>query len=117
GEVIKALGTALQFARDAELLPALGDSAAKANGRRAPFWRSDLTFALVGAQIDGMMRLVQAAGFAGHLDEEDRSAIDSVSFELEHALGALDEVQAPAETAFADEQDRGRITYAALALQ
>lgn len=117
GEVIKALGTALQFARDAELLPALGDSADKANGRRAPLWRSGLTFDLVDTQIEGMAELVGAAGFESRLDEERRAVIDSVLFDLEHALGALEDVEAPAEAAFAEKADRDRIAYAAVALQ
>ncbi|MDZ5699800.1 imelysin family protein [Chelativorans sp. M5D2P16] len=117
GEVVKALGTTLQFARDAELLPALGDDAAKANGRRAPFWRSNLTFALVGAQIEGTMALLQSTGFGTRLDAERRAVIDTVLFDLEHALGAVDDVQAPAETAFAEEKSRRRITYAAVALK
>ncbi|WP_084032794.1 imelysin family protein [Chelativorans sp. J32] len=116
-EIVKALGTSLQFARDAELLPALGDSREKANGRRAPFWRSDLTFDFVGAQVEGMIELLNATGFGEELDDNGRGILDSVLFDLEHARDALAGVDAPAETAFGTEEDRNRIAYAAVALQ
>ncbi|UUP17652.1 imelysin family protein [Nitratireductor thuwali] len=117
GEVVKALGTSLQFARDAELLPALGETPSKANGKRAPLWRSDLTFDLVGTQIQGTLALIDAAGFDEALDEERQAILDALRFDLQHALEALEEIEAPAEAAFADEQDRGRIAYASTALQ
>ena len=114
---MKALGTGLQFTRNAELQPALGESAEKANGRRAPLWRSKLTFALVGTQIEGAIGLLQAAGFETEFDESGRAVIDSVLFDLEHALGAIEDVKSPAETAFAEEKDRGLLSYAAVALE
>ncbi|WP_163272221.1 imelysin family protein [Chelativorans alearense] len=117
GEVVKALTTGLQFARNAELLPALGANPDKANGKRTPLWRSNLTFDLVGTQIEGMMGLVNAADFKTHLDAAGGAIVDSVLFDLEHALGALEEVGTPAETAFTEAEDRGRISYAGVALE
>lgn len=116
GEVVKALSTALQFVRDTELLPALGDSAQEAQGRRAPLWRSNLTFALAGAQVEGVAGLLRAADFAGSLDAARRPLVDSVLFDLDHASQALRAVEAPAEAAFAKEGERARIAYAAVAL-
>ena len=63
GEIVKAAGTVLEFARNAELLPALGKTVEKARGKRAPFWRSGQTFAFVAAQIEGVQKLVAVAGF------------------------------------------------------
>jgi len=117
GEVVKALGTGLQFARNAELLPALGESVEKANGRRAPLWRSNLTFLLIGAQIEGSIGLLQAADFKTALDEGGGGVVDSVLFDLEHALRAIEEVENAAETAFAEEEDRGRLSYVTVALE
>jgi predicted lipoprotein len=114
GEVVKAAATALQFTRNAELLPPLGEMAATARGKRAPLWRSDLTFALVAARIDGVLGLLSASGFDA--DEGARLALETIRFELVHAREAIAKVAAPAEDAFADDVQRGRISYVALAL-
>lgn len=114
GEVVKALGTALQFVRNAELLPALGETAEKARGRRAPLWRSDLSFALVAAQLDGVADLLTAAGFDA--DETARPVVGAILFDLSHAGEAMAAIALPAEDAFADEADRDRIRYVTVAL-
>lgn len=115
-ETVKALGTGLQFVRAAELLPALGESAEEAKGRRAPLWRSGLTFALVGAQIDGLDALLEAAGFHETGEAAARTAVDGIRFDLVHAREAIAAIVAPAEHAFADPQDRERIRYVTVAL-
>lgn len=114
GEIVKALGTALQYTRNAELLPALGDTADAARGKRAPLWRSDRTFALVGARIDGLLDLVAAAGFDA--DPTAAAYVGSIRFDLSHARDALDAVTTPAQDAFGDADDRGRLAYVAAAL-
>src|SRR5690606_13150351 len=63
GEIVKAIGTALQFTRNAELTPALGETADEARGKRAPLWRSDLTFTLLGERLGGLRELLAATGF------------------------------------------------------
>ena len=117
GEVVKALSTALQFVRTAELLPALGETADDARGKRAPFWRSDTTFDFAAAQVDGMIGLLEAAGFTDHGDALATGLAASIRFELRNARRALESVAAPAEQAFEDEEDRGRIGFAMLALE
>lgn len=114
GEVVKAIGTALQFTRNAELLPALGESADKARGKRAPLWRSDLTFALVRARIDGLAALADAAGFAA--DAAAYRPAETLRLDLVNASAALGKITAPAETAFSDPADRDRIRYVTVAL-
>lgn len=115
GEIVKALGTALQFTRNAELLPALGETPDKARGKRAPLWRSDLTFALVAARIEAATRLVDAAGFAD--EAQARGAVETLRFDLAHAAQALRAVTAPAQDAFTPGEDRERIRYATVALK
>ncbi|MCO5159096.1 MAG: imelysin family protein [Aquamicrobium sp.] len=114
GEIVKALGTALQFTRNAELLPPLGETPDKARGKRAPLWRSGLTFALAAARIEAAVALLDAAGFAG--DAEARGAVETMRFDLAHAAEALRAVTTPAEDAFAPGEDRERIRYATVAL-
>lgn len=113
-EAVKAMTTTVQFVRNAELLPALGDDAGTARGKRAPLWRSDLTFALVRAQIDAVADLAAASGFAA--DEAARRPAETLRLDLDNAGAALGKVAKPAEAAFADAADRDRIRYAALAL-
>ena len=116
GEIIKALGTVFQYVRAAELLPPLGEEAAKANGRRAPLWRSDLSFRLMAAQIEGARDLLGFAGYEDTLPEDMRWVADSVTFELDNALRMLAQIENPAEQAFKDEEDRGRLAVVNLSL-
>lgn len=114
GEIVKALGTALQYTRNAELLPALGDAPETARGKRAPLWRSNLAFALVRARVEGLLDLVASTGF----DTEQTAAtyVGSIRFDLSHARDALGAVTTPAQDAFGDAVDRGRLVYVAAAL-
>lgn len=115
GEIVKAAGTGLQFVRNAELLPALGETAQKARGRRAPLWRSDLTFVFAGAQVEGLSALLESTGF--DQSEEAAAIADALRFDLGHARDALLAISAPAEDAFADEADRERIRYVTVVLE
>ena len=117
GELVKALGTGLQFVRDAELLPALGEDIERARGRRAPLWRSDLTFTLVHAQIEGLAALLASAELDAALTQEAGSNLDAIAFDLRYAGEAIAKIAAPAETAFADDEDRERIRYSTVALK
>lgn len=116
GEIVKAMSTALQFLSAAELRPPLGETSEKANGRRAPLWRSNLTFALAQARIDGVRALLDASGYAETVPSDQAYAIDSLRFELNTASTQLDETALPVEAAFADEVARGHMTVALLAL-
>jgi predicted lipoprotein len=116
GEIVKALATVFQYVRAAELLPPLGESAETANGKRGPLWRSGLTFALMAAQVEGARDLLEFAGYADTLPEDGRWVADSINFELDNALRALEEIEKPAELAFGDEADRGRLGFVNLAL-
>lgn len=112
-ELVKAFGTTLQFVPGAELLPALGEDAEKARGKRAPFWRSNLTFTLVAAQLEGVANFLAASG----LEETDaRSAVASIMFDLSHAIDATKAISKPVEDAFANSEDRQRIHYITVAL-
>jgi predicted lipoprotein len=116
GEIVKAMSTALQFLGAAELRPPLGETPEKANGRRAPLWRSDLTFALAQARIGGVQALLDASGYAETVPSDQAYAIDSLRFELNTASTQLGEIDVPVEAAFADEAARGHLTVALLAL-
>ncbi|MEO4001479.1 imelysin family protein [Mesorhizobium sp. CAU 1732] len=114
GEIVKALATIFQFVRAAELQPALGKDVDAANGRRAPLWRSDLSFGLVAAQLEGARDLLAAANYAQTLPQDTRFIADSIRFELDSTIRVLGEIAEPAETAFGSE--RARIGFADIAI-
>jgi len=116
GEIVKALSTVFQYLRAAELQPAIGDSAEKANGRRAPLWRSRLTFDLMLAQVEGAQALLAIAGYAENLPADSRYIADSIRFELANAARMLGAVAEAPEAAFGHEADRQRLVVVDLSL-
>ena len=116
GEIVKALATTLQFIRSAELVPPLGEMTEKANGKRAPMWRGQLTAALIMAQADGVRQLLAAAGYEQWLPQDSRYIASSIRFELDNAIRTLGQVEGPVEQTFGTEPDRGRFVFAELAL-
>jgi len=116
GEIIKAFSTVFQYVRAAELLPAMGETIEKANGRRAPLWRSRLTFDLMLAQTEGAQALLATAGYAENLPADSRYIADSIRFELANAARMLAAIEQPPKVAFGNEADRQRLTIVDLSL-
>lgn len=116
GEIVKAAGTVFQYVRAAELLPPLGKEIGDANGKRAPLWRSGLSFRLMLAQVDGVRDLIAVAGYAGTGPAGTAEIVAALDAELATAHAGLAAVAAPPEGAFAGEADRARIGSANLAL-
>ncbi len=115
-EIVKALAAAIRFIRAAELQPPLGATTAEADGKRAPLWRSNLSFLLITAQIEGIRDMLLAAGFADMLPASQNRIPGQLRFGLDAARRALEQVDAAPELAFKSEEDRGRIGFANLAL-
>jgi predicted lipoprotein len=116
-EIVKALSTTLQFIRAAEIGPGLGADEAKANGRRAPFWRSKMSFELVAAQMKAVLDLLDEGQYAARLPEDQRWILQSLRFEINNALRTVWEIDEAPEQAFADADDRGKLRFADLALE
>lgn len=116
-EIVRALSTQLRFVREAQLLPALGADISKARGKRAPLWRSELTFTLVTAQLDGVRELLNAAGYGSALPDEINWVPDAIQFEIDAAESALKDVDLAQVDAFADEDARGKIVFAGIAIE
>jgi predicted lipoprotein len=117
GEIVKALSTVFQFVNAAELQPPLGEEVDDARGKRAPLWRSGLTFDLVVAQLEGARDFLGLAGYEDTLPEDRRWVAGSILFELGTALGALEGIETPPEEAFEQEGPRGKISLANLAIE
>ncbi len=115
-ELAKATLTTVEYIRSAELGPARGDSIEDARGRRAPLWRSDLTFRLVSAQLSGLGAMLDATGLSDVLEGAYASPFNNLRSDLGLAASTLGDIAAPVETAFADPTARKRLDYADLLL-
>lgn len=116
-EIVRALSTQLRFVHEAQLLPALGADIGKARGKRAPLWRSELTFVLVTAQLDGVRDLMNAAGYESAVAEETSWVPGAILFEIGTARAALDSIETVPADAFADETARDKIAFAGLTIE
>lgn len=113
---VKALGTTLQFMVSAELAPALGETVDEANPRRAPFWRSDLTFAFLAAQIEGLDGLITATQLEETLPVNESTVVATLRFDLAGAKNALGAIDLPVEAAFYDAPAWESLRYTGVAL-
>jgi predicted lipoprotein len=116
-EALKAATNGLEFIRDGQLGPALGESADTANGRRAPLWRSQATGALLIAEVDAIRLFLDATGLVELLPPEQQWLGQSITFELKAIGGALARIAVEPELAVRDEAARGILAYASIALQ
>jgi predicted lipoprotein len=116
-EIIKALTTALKFTRDTKLLPALGDNPQAARYQRAVLWRSSNSFTTLGATLDAVAKLYQAAGFKTLLKDDPNQIGNNIQFELERAQEIVSRLQGiNIAQAFTDPAAREDIAYVALLL-
>ena len=84
-EILRAAGEQIQVVKDLKLAPALGDNWERANYKRAPYWRSGLTFTLLSANLDAAEHMITRAGFDSLLDENTRHIPDSFGTKLSMA--------------------------------
>lgn len=116
-EVLKALSTGLQYARDSKLLPALGDDIDSARARRAPLWRSGLTTPALAANLGSLLTLYDASGLAAALAADENWIDGNVRAEAGTAIAALEAVSLPFEQAVADHDARARLVQATLVIK
>lgn len=116
GEIVKALGTGLQFISNAQIKPALGETFDDANGNRAPFRRADLTFALIRSQLEGMLKLLAGTGWRDAAEGDVATAADGIAFDLERVGESIASIGSPAAEAFEIEQEWGKLHYVTVAL-
>lgn len=115
-EALKAATNGLEFIRDGQIAPAIGDTPESANGRLAPLWRSQATYRLVVAEIDAIRNFLDASRFADLLPSDQAWLGQSIDFELKAAAAALARIEVEPEQAVTDGEARGTLTYASIAL-
>lgn len=116
-EALKAATNGLEFIRDGQFGPALGESADASNGRRAPLWRSRATVDLLIAEVDAIRLFLDATAFVELLPPEQRWLSQSIDFELKAVAAALGRIAVEPELAVKDETSRAILVYASIALQ
>lgn len=102
---------------DARVAPALGDSAAAARPKLAPYWRSGLTARAFAATLDGFSDLYAAAGMDRLLTPALARFGGSAMVELATARKAVTGLDMPFDEAVADPDKRGVATYLAIVLK
>lgn len=103
--------------RDTRINPFIAQDGKAAQPKLALFWRSGLSMAMIGANVDGMRKLVAVSGVARAVAEKDKGLDNSIDFEFGNAIRALDAVTLPVEQAVADEKQAQALNYLVIVTQ
>lgn len=110
GFVFNAVTTSLELIRDQMLVPLVGEQGSAAGVPRVPFSRSHNGTTYLAGAIDGLFRVVAAAGYADGTAETVWIG-NALRFERDNASRALAALPADLRAAMADETARGRLAY------
>ena len=81
-EILRSAGEQVQVVKDLKLRPALGDNWERANYKRAPYWRSGLTFTLLSANLAAAEKMIRQTGFESLLEDGTRHIPDTFATKL-----------------------------------
>ena len=118
-ELIKAAREQLQLARDLKLAHAIEATPDKAQPKRAPFWRSDLTIPSIRANIDAVLALAGPDGIGAALPKDSAWIAAELAFELHQAdkvLARVDDRGERWETLVAQAKNHEDLTYTLIPL-
>ncbi len=113
-ELIKAAREQTQLVRDQKLAMPAGATPAKAQPKRAPLWRSDLTLDAIAANLDAVVALTGPEGIGAALPANNAWAADQVAFQIGHVDEVLDNLSAADmrwEVLAADEATHADLLY------
>jgi len=111
GELIGVFVHGTELLRDTRLAPFIGVEGANPAPRSAPFWRSRLTLASVGATVVAMQDLFDASGISDALTGADRFAAGAFDFESANFASAIAAIDADMEVALADPAMKAKLDY------
>ena len=118
-ELIKSAREQLQLARDLKLAHAIEATPDKAQPKRAPFWRSDLTIPSIRANIEAVLALAGPDGIGAALPVDRAWIAAELAFELGQADEVLTRVDDDGdrwETLVADKKNHEDLTYTLIPL-
>lgn len=96
-ELIKSAREELQLVRDLKIAHAIEDSPGKAQPKRAPFWRSDLTIPSIRANVEAVVDLVGPEGIGSALPRDEPWIANELAFELHEVDKTLARVEGRGE--------------------
>jgi uncharacterized protein len=108
-ELFKAFSSGIELVRDQKLGKPLGASAAEARPKLAAFWRSDLSFANMIGNLEGVVLLFNKGGFAGVVDADSPGVSNSILFDLNHSIEVLRGMDKPFADVTNDEEQRAKL--------
>ena len=108
-ELYKAFASGIELVRDQKLAKPLGSSPAVARPKLAAFWRSNLTFANMIGNLEGVRLLFAKDGFAQVVSRDSPGVERSILFDLDHAIEVLKGIKEPFAEVVTDESARAKL--------
>jgi uncharacterized protein len=108
-ELFKAFSAGIELVRDQKLAKPLGSSPPVARPKLAAFWRSDLTFANMIGNLEGVRLLFAKGGFAQVVASDSPGVENSILFDLDHAIEVLKGIRQPFAEVVTDESTRAKL--------
>ena len=102
----------IELVRDVRINPFLATADRPARPKEGLFWRAGLTMEMIGADIEGMRRLVARSGMEAAGDVGNSGlGNNAIAFEFANAARALALVTSPLELALADDKQVAALNY------
>lgn len=115
-DLLNDAASGVEVVRDFMLKPAMGETAATANAKVPPFWRSNLAVRFMQERVSGVAHLIEIGGFSGALPQDERWIERSLILEFETAAAALGDMGEDLRIAVADNDGRDAMRRALLSL-
>jgi predicted lipoprotein len=115
GFAFHQIATSLSLVSDQVLAPVLEEGPPAARAARAPFARSHHALVHLRAALGGIETALRTAGFA-RMDADAAWIGDTLAFETNNAVAALDALPSGLAAALADPDQRAKLAYVALVL-
>jgi uncharacterized protein len=116
-DLFKSFASGLELVRNEKLGQPLGATSDEAKPKLAAFWRSNLTFANAAGNLEGVRELFAHGGLAQVVAQESPGVDDSITSDLDRAIGILRAQNRPFSDAANDEVLRAKIVAARAALK
>lgn len=87
---------------------------AQAFPKQALFWRSGLSFAMLGENLEGVKQMLDESGMQTLLNDDQRSIISSIDFVLKSLMRAVGTLNPDIEVAVKDPEQRKKLDFVLL---